>query len=449
MRKIFLLIILVSTLTFSQENESVQVVGDSLTGKTINGENIREVIGNVVITQGDVVITCRKAIQYITKNEFELIGNVVATQDTLVIETEKAYYFGNTKIAQSDTLIYLREPSFDLKANKGKYFYNDELAQFFGDVVLNDSAFQLTSQELYYFKTEERINAKTNVQVMDSTSIIFADSIRHFRNEKLSFAFGNVRVDNFENNVLIYGDSLVNDNQQKYSKVTGSPLFIQIDTSNTGKLDTLMITGKILESYTDSTKKFIATDNVKIIRDDFSSVNDKSIFYNAEERIETYKLTDESPRPIIWSGENQLVGDSVFIYLKEQNLDWIDVRGSSLIISKKENFDWRYDQMSGNRIKMFFNDSTISKTEVYENVLSIYYMFEDGEPSGLIKSSSENAKILFEDGQVVDVRLYKSVMSEYHPENLVIGKEREFTLPQFIVYENRPSKDELKKLIRK
>lgn len=449
MRKIFLLIILVSTLTFSQENESVQVVGDSLTGKTINGENIREVIGNVVITQGDVVITCRKAIQYITKNEFELIGNVVATQDTLVIETEKAYYFGNTKIAQSDTLIYLREPSFDLKANKGKYFYNDELAQFFGDVVLNDSAFQLTSQELYYFKTEERINAKTNVQVMDSTSIIFADSIRHFRNEKLSFAFGNVRVDNFENNVLIYGDSLVNDNLQKYSKVTGSPLFIQIDTSNTGKLDTLMITGKILESYTDSTKKFIATDNVKIIRDDFSSVNDKSIFYNAEERIETYKLTDESPRPIIWSGENQLVGDSVFIYLKEQNLDWIDVRGSSLIISKKENLDWRYDQMSGNRIKMFFNDSTISKTEVYENVLSIYYMFEDGEPSGLIKSSSENAKILFEDGQVVDVRLYKSVMSEYHPENLVIGKEREFTLPQFIVYENRPSKDELKKLIRK
>lgn len=449
MRKIFLLIILVSTLTFSQENESVQVVGDSLTGKTINGENIREVIGNVVITQGDVVITCRKAIQYITKNEFELIGNVVATQDTLVIETEKAYYFGNTKIAQSDTLIYLREPSFDLKANKGKYFYNDELAQFFGDVVLNDSAFQLTSQELYYFKTEERINAKTNVQVMDSTSIIFADSIRHFRNEKLSFAFGNVRVDNFENNVLIYGDSLVNDNQQKYSKVTGSPLFIQIDTSNTGKLDTLMITGKILESYTDSTKKFIATDNVKIIRDDFSSVNDKSIFYNAEERIDTYKLTDESPRPIIWSGENQLVGDSVFIYLKEQNLDWIDVRGSSLIISKKENFDWRYDQMSGNRIKMFFNDSTISKTEVYENVLSIYYMFEDGEPSGLIKSSSENAKILFEDGQVVDVRLYKSVMSEYHPENLVDGKEREFTLPQFIVYENRPSKDELKKLIRK
>ncbi|MCZ7603520.1 MAG: LPS export ABC transporter periplasmic protein LptC [Melioribacteraceae bacterium] len=449
MRKIFLLIILVSTLTFSQENESVQVVGDSLTGKTINGENIREVIGNVVITQGDVVITCRKAIQYITKNEFELIGNVVATQDTLVIETEKAYYFGNTKIAESDTLIYLREPSFDLKANKGKYFYNDELAQFFGDVVLNDSAFQLTSQELYYFKTEERINAKTNVQVMDSTSIIFADSIRHFRNEKLSFAFGNVRVDNFENNVLIYGDSLVNDNQQKYSKVTGSPLFIQIDTSNTGKLDTLMITGKILESYTDSTKKFIATDNVKIIRDDFSSVNDKSIFYNAEERIETYKLTDESPRPIIWSGENQLVGDSVFIYLKEQNLDWIDVRGSSLIISKKENFDWRYDQMSGNQIKMFFNDSTISKTEVFDNVLSIYYMFEDGEPSGLIKSSSENAKILFEDGQVVDVRLYKSVMSEYHPENLVDGKEREFTLPQFIVYENRPSKDELKKLIRK
>ena len=30
--------------------------------------------------------------------------------------------------------------------------------------------------------------------------------------------------------------------------------------------------------------------------------------------------------------------------------------------------------------------------------------------------------------------------SEYHPENLVEGKEKEFTLPKFIFYENSPVK---------
>jgi hypothetical protein len=203
-----------------------------------------------------------------------------------------------------------------------------------------------------------------------------------------------------------------------------------------------------MESYNDSTKRFIATDSVKIIRGEFSSVNEKSIMYNANEVIETFKLSDESPQPIIWSDGNQLIGDSVFIHLKENILDWIDVRGNSLIISKKENYEWRYDQISGEKINMYFNDSTITRTDVFNNVLSIYYMYEEGEPSGLIKSSSQKAKIFFEDGQVVDVRLYESVLSEYHPENLVEGKEREFTLPQFIIYENRPKKSDLKKLIR-
>lgn len=67
MKKIVLLIFLLSCFVFAQETEHVVVVGDSLIGKTINGQNVREVIGNVVITQGDVVITCKKAIQYLVK----------------------------------------------------------------------------------------------------------------------------------------------------------------------------------------------------------------------------------------------------------------------------------------------------------------------------------------------------------------------------------------------
>lgn len=440
---------LLSSFVFGQQTEKVVVVGDSLIGKTINGQNIREVIGNVVITQGDVVITCEKAIQYLVRNEFELIGNVVATQDSIIVKTERGFYYGESRIARSDTNVNLSEPGFNLNAKKGRYYYNQDLAHFTGDVVLVDSSFTLTSQELFYFSAEEKIIAKTNVQVIDTSSIIFADSLRHYRNEKISFAFGNVRVDNFANDLIIYGDSLYNDNNKQYSRVTGSPLFMQIDTSSSVKIDTLLLSSKVMESFNDSTKKFIATDSVKIIRGDFASLNDKSILYNDEERIETHKLNHDSNRPIIWNEETQLVGDSIFIHLKERDLDWIDVRGSSVIISKKEDYDWRYDQISGERINMFFVDGDIIRTEVYNSVLSIYYMFEEGEPSGLIKSSSQTAKIFFEEGQVVDVRLYQSVISEYHPENLVIGKEREFTLPQFIIYGNRPLKQELLKRIRK
>ena len=53
--------------------------------------------------------------------------------------------------------------------------------------------------------------------------------------------------------------------------------------------------------------------------------------------------------------------------------------------------------------------------------------------------------MMFEENTVIDVRLFQSVESEYHPENLVQGKEKEFTLPNFIIYNNKP---ELKDLLK-
>ncbi len=70
-------------------------------------------------------------------------------------------------------------------------------------------------------------------------------------------------------------------------------------------------------------------------------------------------------------------------------------------------------------------------------------MFEDEGPSGLTKSSSKAATIMFIDNEVSEVRLYGSPTSEYHPENKVIGIERTFTLPKFVFYKNRPVKETL------
>ena len=90
-------------------NELVTVVGDSLTGKIVNGENVREIFGNVVITQGDVKITCDRAIQFLRKNEVELFGDVEVLQDTVRLLTDAGYYYGNDKIAYSDTGIIMHE----------------------------------------------------------------------------------------------------------------------------------------------------------------------------------------------------------------------------------------------------------------------------------------------------------------------------------------------------
>ena len=70
-------------------------------------------------------------------------------------------------------------------------------------------------------------------------------------------------------------------------------------------------------------------------------------------------------------------------------------------------------------------------------------MYDEDEPNGLVKASSRRALIEFDEGRIADVKLYGSPESEFHPENKIIGKEKEFTLPTFILYDNKPSKEKI------
>ena len=91
-----IVLVFIAGILSAQEKTPIQVVGDSLVGRTINGESIREVHGHVVMTQGAVRITCENAVQYIARNQAELIGKVVVTQDSIVIKTDRGFYYGDT-----------------------------------------------------------------------------------------------------------------------------------------------------------------------------------------------------------------------------------------------------------------------------------------------------------------------------------------------------------------
>jgi len=75
--------------------------------------------------------------------------------------------------------------------------------------------------------------------------------------------------------------------------------------------------------------------------------------------------------------------------------------------------------------------------------LSIYYLYDENEPSGLNKSSSDSALIVIENNKVVEVKLFGSPEGEYHPEEKVVGKEKDFLLSGFKWIENKPEKEAL------
>ncbi|MDR3665868.1 MAG: OstA-like protein [Ignavibacteriaceae bacterium] len=457
----------------NQQEQFITVIGDSLMGKMIGGESIREVYGHVILTQGKLVITCDKAVQYLASNNADLLGNVIAKQDTLTILTPHAFYFGNERHSKSVSGVTLNDTKVILTADSGDYFFKEDRAFFQGNVKMYDTATTLTSKEMTYYKLQNRMVAVNNVKIVDSTNVIEADSLEHFRATRISFANRNVKITNTGNNTVIYGDHLEDYAQRAYTLVNKNPLLIQIDSSYTNDstanknsnknsrnvsgsksmltnndstlvhVDTLLIRSNIMEAYRDTINRFEATDSVRILRGAFASVNDYTIYFRKQERIVTKKMGDKRPQPIMWNENTQMTGDSIAIHLHNNRIRLLDVIGNGFLLSQNEIYKKRYDQISGDKIFISFDSSGITSTEVKGSVLSIYFMYENDSTNGLTKSSGQNAMILFKERKVSTVKLFVFPKSDYYPEKLVENKELSFTLPGYVIFTNRPTKKDL------
>jgi hypothetical protein len=167
------------------------------------------------------------------------------------------------------------------------------------------------------------------------------------------------------------------------------------------------------------------------------------------QKIITSKVNPASLQPVMWHENSQLTGDSITIYLLDNKIKQLDVDGTSFMLSQNENFIGRYDQTSSSQIKLFFNNSKINRAEFYGNVFSIYFMYDGETANGLTKSNSAATTVLFEDNEVIEVKLYKNPASEYYPEKQVKGNEKDYLLPRFVVQQNKPTKAEMYQLLNK
>lgn len=457
-KSLFIILLLAFANSFAQQQEYITITGEKFVNTVVNGEMLREVFTNVVLTQGNVRITCNHATQYISRNEAELDGNVVATQDTLTITTSHGYYYGNERKAQSNVGVTLYDKKVTLTADTGVYFFDLDKAIFQHRVKLVDTASTLTSKLLIYYKQQGKSIAVGNVKIIESTNIIYSDTLVHYRDTKVSIADSHVKISSEANNSIIYGNHLEDYPDSSYTMVTRDPLFIQIDssyvlkkdTTATGlsndttkvlQIDTLVIKSLKMEAYRDTVNIFKAEDSVRIVRGNFSSKNDFTQYFRGKGKIITYKINPLAGQPVIWYENSQLTGDSVAIFLINNRIDKLEVYKTAFTLSQNEKYKSRYDQISGNKLIIHFDDVGIHETEVFGGVHSIYYLYDNNEPNGMTKSSSEYAKILFLDKRVDEVKLYSSPSSEFYPENKVAGNELAYTLPGYVLYNDRPVKN--------
>lgn len=376
--------------------------------RTVAGEEVRDFVGNVHFVQpseggGLVQLWCDRAQQYTKQGRIELTGNVKIVQDSVTLKGKQGTYFSKTRDAMMLAGVTLERDDMTLTALQGFYDADARKARFFGEVI-----------------------------VVDSVSTTRCDSLTYFDNGDRSIAVGRVSIISPKDRVTVYGDSLVHFGDIDYTIIPKNPKMVHADSVGWNRIDTLVVVGRVMESYRDTAVRYIVKDNVLLARNDLSARSGYAGYWPAE------GLAVLMQQPVVWYAENQIFGDSIAISMEHQRLRKVYVSGKAMAVSRSDSvLSERFDQLTGRELTLFFGGENLERIEAVRNAISLYYLFDEATPNGVNRSSGDRIIVQFTDGQVDEITVHGGVEGTYRPEDLV-RRERTLNLDGFRWHETRP-----------
>jgi lipopolysaccharide export system protein LptA len=368
-------------------------------------EEFRAAIGGVLFRETTTTIECDTAVQFLTTRKIHVVGNVKIVRDTVTITGYEGFYFPDARRSELKKDVTLSDTKVLLKSDSGIYLSNQRCAIFSG-----------------------------NVSLKDSVSLVFCDSLVYFRDNARSQAFRKVRLVNLADNTIITGGYAEHFNNSGYSFIIQQPLLTKIDSTQNGKIDTLLIRAVRMDSYRgqrDSAQRVEMQDSVKI--------RWGTDLY-AKAKTATYRLKDQKillyGQPIVWFERSQLTGDSIVVQLKEREkklrIGKVYVYRNAFLVSKDslDKTGLKFSQVSGVDMVITFDDSArIQQADVYKQARSLYYTYDGTKPRGANASSGDEINIYFRNNRVRRIRIRGDVEGEQYPERLLF--RRDLNLPGF------------------
>jgi lipopolysaccharide export system protein LptA len=453
-----------------QPNTPLFLQADKLIGNVSASGFTRELIGNVVLTQGAVRITCNRAMHYVEQNRADLFGNVILTQGATTMKAAQGSYDGASRYLSGTGGVELFDGKSNLKARTGGYSTAIKVARFFGNVRIENDSLIITSDSLEYHRATQNSYATGMVTAIGkfTSAYLHGDSLVNINAEKYT------RISNY----ALHGQAMVsqidtvleNSDEQKNSQIrtelqkkpssakknTAQSSTAQSSTDATVKilsktpskrLDTLCITGNVLEAFRkDSNEVYIATGNVQMTRRQLAGRAERGVYEKTFSRIRLYSVTNATP--ILWLDSTQLRGDSVIIFLKEKRLDRIIAYTDAFAATKNDTAHQdRIDQLSGENIIIEAQRDTIRAISAEGKAFNLYFAqseTDDGtgkivkEPDGAVKNAADTVKVLFEAGELDNIIWRGKVEGEYIPESLAQKQLQTLRLKGFEWFENRP-----------
>ena len=449
--------------------------------------DVQILIRSVKLRHDSMYMYCDSALIYEKTNSVEAFGNVRMEQgDTLFIYGDYLYYDGmsqlamlreNVRMINRNTVLTTDSLNYDRLYNLGYYFdggtLTDEenvltsewgeyspatkISVFNHDVKLVNLKFVLTSDTLKY-STDTKIatilgpsdivsdknhiysergiyNTTTEqAELLDRSVLtnegkkLTGDSIFYDRVLGYGEAFDNVQMNDTINRNMLTG------NYCFYNEITGSALATQravaIDYSQGDSLfmhgDTLrLITYHI---NTDSMfREMRVYHKVRAYRTDVQAVCD-SLVYNSKDSCMTM-YTD----PILWHGSQQLLGEEIKVYMNDSTIDWAHIINQALAVEQKDSV--HYNQVTGKEMKGFFVGGDMRQVDVNGNVLVVFYPIDDKDSTmiGLNYSEGSFLRMLLKERRMEQGAFIGKANGTLYPMDQIPADK--YKLPSFVWFD--------------
>lgn len=402
-------------------------------------------VGNVKFRHDSVYMDCDSAYFYEAKNSFEAFGNIKMQQgDTLFIYGDWLFYDGNSQIAMlrenvrminRETVLTTDSFNYDRVFNLGYFFDGGTLtdadnvltsdwgeyspatkdAVFNYDVKLVNPKFTLTSDTLRYNSQTKIANIVGPSEIVSEANHIYSelgfyntvtgkanllnrsvltngakklvgDSLFYDRNQGYGEAFRDVVMTDTENKSILTGEYGYYNELRGDALVTDSAVAINYSQNN----DSLYMHGDTLKMVTynintDSVyRKMFVYYKVRIYKSDMQGVCDSLVFNSQDSCMTMYR------DPIVWNGSQQLFGEEIRAYMNDSTIDWAHIVNQAMSIEKIDSV--HYNQVSGKEMKAYFKNGDLNNLDVIGNVRVGYYPMDSD--SSLISFVSAETSLM-------------------------------------------------------
>ena len=331
-------------------------------------------------------------------------GRIVDQENELV--SIYGQYSPDTKIAVFNDSVRLNNPQFVLYSDTLEYSTETKVATILGPSIIESDSGIIHSSRGWYNTIDNTSELLDRSVVFTDTKSLVGDSLVYDKGVGIGKAYGNMSLCDTAQRMMLTGHYGYYEEFTEYAFATDSACAIDYSQG-----DSLYMYGDTLELIMiDSTSRILrAVHGVRFYRSDMQGVCDSMRFNTADSILYMYG------KPILWSENQQLTGDSIIIYMRDSVIDYVHVPTSAFIVQEIDT--GCFNQIGGDELKAFFLGKQLKHLDVDGSAETIYYPLNQDSTIDLLNYtlSSYLTMIFKVEGQMDSIKLIGSPSVETHP----------------------------------